>query len=227
MSERAQSRAPAEAAAEAVKAYIRMNRAKLARDGELLALLLPERFTSADVRDLQRYALERLTNENAALRAERDGLKFSRERAARLGEDVQRAVLDLVDARSFAETISVAKNSAHLFGLDRASICVEGEEGARNTTGVRLVSRGASDSLLGADAISAVLSHGGQLLLGAGGNECNSIAIFRLHIGEPAALYVVGARATHRFDDEIMADLSFFARALERAIRAWLDLPKL
>ena len=226
MSERAQLRAPAEAAAEAVKAYIRMNRAKLALDGELLALLLPERFPSTDVRDLQRYALERLTNENAALRAERDGLKFSRERAARLGEDVQRAVLDLVDARSFEETISLAKNSAHLFGLDRASICVEGEEGARSTTGVRLVSRGTSDALLGTDA-AAVVSHGAQLLLGAGGIECNSIAAFRLHIGEPAALYVVGARASHRFDDEIMADLSFFARALERAIRAWLDLPKL
>ncbi len=37
-----------------------------------------------------------------------------------------------------------------------------------------------------------------------------------------------GARSEGRFEgEETTADLSFFARALERAIRAWLDLPKL
>ena len=49
--ERAEARDPAQAAAEAVKAYIRMNRVALANDGELLALLLPERFGEAGVRD--------------------------------------------------------------------------------------------------------------------------------------------------------------------------------
>ena len=43
---------PAQAAAEAVKAYVRLNRARLAGDGELLAMLLPERFTEAEARDL-------------------------------------------------------------------------------------------------------------------------------------------------------------------------------
>jgi hypothetical protein len=39
---------------------------------------------------------------------------------------------------------------------------------------------------------------------------------------------VLGAREEHRFEGEdVAADLAFFARALERAIRAWLDLPKL
>ena len=81
MSDRAESRAPAEAAAEAVKAYIRMNRARLAADGELMALLLPERFDSSDVRDLQRFVIDRLTTENAALRAEREGLRGARDQA--------------------------------------------------------------------------------------------------------------------------------------------------
>jgi hypothetical protein len=230
MSERAQSRQPAEAAAEAVKAYVRMNRAKLSKDGEFLALLLPERFESPDVRDLQRYAIDRLAAQNAALRAERDGLRGARERAVQLGEGVRRAVLDLVDARNFEEAIAVAKSSAKAFGADRASLCVESQDGTRpaRCAGVRLIAPGMADAVLGCDGASAILSGGGALLLGPGGAECRSLAAFRLKIGKPAALYVLGAREERRFEgDDLAADLAFFARALERAIRAWLDLPKL
>jgi uncharacterized protein YigA (DUF484 family) len=230
MTERASSRVPAEAAAEAVKAYIRMNRAKLARDTEILALLLPERFQSGEIRDLQRHIIERLAGENTALRAERDGLRHARERAVHLGDGVRHAVLDLVDARSFEEVIQIAKSSGARFGAERAALCVEGEESARpkGSTGVRLIASGVVDALLGKEGTSAVLSTGGSVLFGNGGSECRSIAAFRLKIGDPAALFVIGARGEHRFDNELLiSDLIYFARALERAIRAWLDLPKL
>src|SRR6185312_14567529 len=104
MSDRAESRDPALAAAQAVKAYIRMHREKLAEDGELLGLLLPQRFGDARVRDMQRHVIERLSGENAALRAERDGLKS--DRSVRLGDGVRKLVLDLIDARSFEEAIA-------------------------------------------------------------------------------------------------------------------------
>jgi uncharacterized protein YigA (DUF484 family) len=230
LSERAPQRAPAEAAAEAVKAYIRMNRTRLARDGELLALLLPERFAGQDVGDLQRHIIEKMANENASLRAERDRLRHARKRSIQLGEGVRQAVLNLVDARSFEEVIAVAKSSAAVFGAERAAICVEGEESARpkGATGVRLIAAGLAAAVLGRDGREVVLSGGGTLLLGAGGAECRSIAAFRLVIGDPAALYVLGAREPRRFESEHQVrDVAFFARALERAIRAWLDLPKL
>jgi uncharacterized protein YigA (DUF484 family) len=207
-----------------------MNRARLARDGELLALLLPERFAGEDVRDLQRHIIERIANENASLRAERDRLRHARESASQLGEGVRQAVLDLVDARSFEEVIAVAKSSAQIFGAERAAICVEGEEGARpkGAMSVRLIAPGLASAVLGRDGKETVLSGGGTLLLGAGGAECRSIAAFRLVIGDPAALYVLGAREPRRFESEHqLRDVAFFARALERAIRAWLDLPKL
>ena len=229
MSERAPQHAHAESAAEAVKAYIRTNRARLARDGELLALLLPERFAGEDVRDLQRYVIEKFAHENASLRAERDRLAHARERASQLGEGVRQAVLDLVDARSFEEVIAVAKSTGENFGAHRAAICVEGEESARpkGATGVRLIGPGLANAVLGRDGTLAVLSGGGNLLLGAGGSECKSIAAFRLVIGDPAALYVLGAREPRRFESgHQTSDLAFFARALERAIRAWLHLPK-
>jgi hypothetical protein len=138
-------------------------------------------------------------------------------------------VLDLIDARSFEEAIAVATAAAPAFGADRAALCVEGENAApRGCEGVRLIAHGTTLAVLGRDSLGAVLSGGGEALLGA--SDCHSIAVFRLRIGRetPAALYVLGAKSEGRFEgEETAADLSFFARALERAIRAWLDLPKL
>jgi uncharacterized protein len=232
MNKSAPSLASADAAQEAVKAYIRMNRAKLAADGELLAMLLPERFETEDVRDLQRFVIERLTGENTALRAERDALVGARDHVVRLGEGVRRAVLDLVDARSFEEAIAVAMSAAPAFGAERAALCVESDDGVAptGTKGVRLIPPGTIAAILGSDGMMGVLAGGGELLLGPGGEACRSVAIFRLRIGRdtPAALYVLGAKAEGGLEsDEAAADLGFFARALERAIRAWLDLPKL
>ena len=207
-----------------------MNRARLAADGELLALLLPERFESREVRDLQRFVIERLVAENAALRAERDGLSGARAQVLKLGEGVRRVTLELIDARSFEEAIAVATSAASAFGADCAALCVEGDDAAATgTKGVRLIAPGTINTVLGREGMGAILSGGGDILLGPGGNECRSLAAFRLKIGRetPPALYVLGAHAEGRFEGEpAETDLAFFARALERAIRAWLDLPK-
>lgn len=232
MSNRAPHLEPARAAAEAVKAYIRMNRAALAADGELLALLLPERFKVTEVRDLQRFAIDRLVSENAALRSERDGLLGARDQVVRLGESVRRAILELLDARTFEESIAVATGMAAAFGAERAALCIESEDGTAptGTQGVRLIQPGTCAAILGPDGMRAILGGGGELLLGPSGGDCGSLAVFRLRIGRetPAAMYVLGAAKEGSFEGgEAVADLGFFARALERSIRAWLDLPKL
>jgi len=230
MSEQAKSLPTAEAAAEAVKAYIRLNRARLAGDGELLSLLLPERTDIGDSRDFQRFVIDRLTAENARLKAERDAL--TGRNAMRMGEGVRKFVLDLIDARSFSEAIHIVIAAAPAFGADRAAICVEGERGAMKTgtDGVRLIPNGTTEAVLGRDGTGAILSAGGELLLGQGGASYKSVAVFRVKIGReaPAALFVLGAQKEGAFEDEAIAtDLRFAARALERAIRAWLDLPKI
>ena len=233
MTESAKAVAPAEAAAEAVKAYIKMNRSRLAADGELLALLLPEREDLGDVRDFQRFVIDKLAAENAVLKAERDGLRGAQTASTRMGEGARRFVLDLIDARSFAEAIAVVIAGAPAFGADRAAICVEGDGGIATKTrteGVRLIPSGTTEAVLGRDGTGAILSGGGELLLGSGGADFKSVAVFRVKIGRdaPAALFVLGALAEGAFEDEAIAtDLRFAARALERAIRAWLDLPKI
>lgn len=226
---RAEARSPAEAAAEAVKTYIRLNRETLSRDGELLSLLLPDRFAGRGMGDLQRYVIERLRDENAALRSERDGLKGAHEQVERIGDAVQATVLDLLDARTFEEAIRIAVNAAVDFGASCAAFCVEGDGSApKRCDGVRMVAPGTAADVLGAETTSAVLASGGALLLGAGGRDCRSVAVYRLNVGRetPVLLYALGAREPGRFQGEEHADLAFFARALERSIRAWLDLPR-
>ncbi len=228
MSESAPSREPAIAAAEAVKAYIRMNRTRLSADGELLSLLLPQRFNAEGISDLQHYVIERLRAENQALRAERDALKNPQGHS--LSEGVGRAVLDLLDARSFADVIAVATSAASAFGAERAVFCIEGADGlvgATSSEGVRLIAPGTVSAVVGPDGMGAILSGGGELLFGRTGYR--SLAAFRLRIGRdtPPALFVLGSLTEGRFEGrESEADLGYFARALERAIRAWLDLPK-
>ena len=230
MSEQAKTALPGLAAADAVKTYIRMNRETLAADGELLALLLPARDDLGDVRDFQRFVIDRLAAENATLRAERDGLLSSQRSSPGMGEGVRRFILDLIDARSFAEAIAVVIAAAPAFGADRAAICVEAEqEDTIRTEGVRLIPPGTAEAVLGRDGSGAILSGGGELLLGAAGAGLGSVAVFRVKLGgnAPAALFVLGAFRDGAFEDDSgAADQRFAARALERAIRAWLDLPK-
>jgi uncharacterized protein YigA (DUF484 family) len=231
-SESAPSLDPVQAAAEAVKAYIRMNRARLATDGELLALLLPERFNGAEVLDLQHFAIERLRAENQALKIERDGLKGSQLRSARLGDSVRRLMLDLVGAQSFAEVVAVATGAADALGADKAVLCLESASAAAGTEGVRLIGPGTVTAVLGPGGMGAILSGGGEILFGPEGAAYRSLAALRLRLGGLSALYVLGAVAEDRFEGrEIEAELGYFARGLERAIGAkliekCLDPPK-
>jgi uncharacterized protein YigA (DUF484 family) len=222
---------PVRAAADAVKAYIRMHRNQLASDGELLALLLPERAGLGEARDFQRFLLDKLVAENVTLKAERAALLGHQKRSTSLSEGVRHFVLDLIDARSFAETIALAIAAAPLFGADRSAICVEGDGGASPTRSekVRLIPEGTTDAMLGPGGTAAILSEGGERLLGAGGHDCRSLPVFRLKIGRegPAALWVLGAVSAGQFGQDAAEELHYAARALERAIRAWLALPRI
>ena len=73
MSESAKSLVPE--AEEAVKAYLRMNRERLSADPSFLSLLMPERFAEGEAHDLQRYVIEKLKAENAALKAKLEAVE--------------------------------------------------------------------------------------------------------------------------------------------------------
>ncbi len=72
MKDQAETVAPE--ADEAVRAYIRMNRARLAQDGSFLAMLLPQRF-EGDALDMQIHVIEKLRAENAALKTKLEAVE--------------------------------------------------------------------------------------------------------------------------------------------------------
>ncbi len=233
LNERASAREPALAAAEAVKAYIRMNRARLAEDGELLALLLPSALNWGEVRDLQRFTIERLKDANADLRRERDALRATRDDAARLSDGVKKAVLELLDARRFEEAIEAATDAAAAFGADRAALCVEAVPGAApvGSDGVRLIAPGTAAAILGGDGLGAILGGGGEILFGRARRRLSERSrvppAHRARYARRALrLGRARSRALRRRPRPPTISPSC-ARALERAIRAWLDLPKL
>lgn len=233
MANRAENRAHAEEAAEAVKAYLRMHRAQIADDAELLALLLPDRFGGEiNVGDYQRFVIDKLTTENNALKAERDGLRSASDRAALTREGVRKLVLELIEARSFEKTIAVATLAAPVLDVDRVSLGVESEADLHiRMPGMCLLPPGLSDKLVERDAAGALMKGKPHpSLFGEGADGLQSVAVFRLRIGPktPPALFAVGSLDPNRFDDDSETrEIGYFVRALERTIRAWLDLPKI
>lgn len=227
---RAENLAPAEAAAEAVKAYLRQHKERIVEDVELLALLPLERFgENANVADFQRFVIEKLIAENTALKAARDGLRFPSARAELMREGVRKLVLDLIDARGVEQAIAVATGAASALKADAVALGVESKAPLRTgQQGMSLLPLGLSDGLIERDAAGALIKGGAHLALFAASEELNAVAVYRLDLGPhmPPALYAVGARDAGRFDDSGEThEMIYFVRTLERTIRAWLEQP--
>ncbi len=228
---RAESLAPDEAAAQAVKAYLRLYKGRVVDDAELLAALLPERFgETPNISDYQRFVIDRLVAENAILKSERDGLRRTSDRAALMRAGVRKLILDLIEARSFEETAAIAIGAAATLQADAVSIAIESGAAIQlGRKGICLLPPGFVGALLARDAAGALLNAGEYPLIFADAGAMQSVAIFRLGIGPkaPPALFALGARLPERFSDEgETREIAYFVRALERSIRAWLDLPK-
>jgi uncharacterized protein len=226
--DRAAHRAPAEAAAEAVKAFLRIHRARLGDDPELLALVVPPRFADdASISDYQRYALDRLLAENAALKAERDGLRSQSDRASVRREAVKKLVLDLVGSKNLADAIGIATGAAAQLGADAVAIGVEaGAPPQLRSDDIVQLSPGIVDVLVARDAVGALLRGISHPALFPGQPELIATAIYRLRIGPktPPALLAVASTDAARFDDDgETREIAYFARALERSVGAWLD----
>ncbi|MGQ0740775.1 MAG: DUF484 family protein [Alphaproteobacteria bacterium] len=228
---RAQNLAHAKAAAEAVKAYLRLHREQVADDAELLSLLLPERFAGqGNVRDFQYYVIEKLRAENAVLAAECDRLKKRAELVSAVREGVRGLTLELISAANFEEVVAIALGAAPALSAERVSLAIECETTLLpGADGIRLIPRGLIDSLIGTDAIGAVLRGNHDSLFGGTLGGLQSVAIFRLGVGVggPPAVFTVATAADGRFEDEAETrEIAFFVRALERMFAAWLDPPR-
>jgi uncharacterized protein YigA (DUF484 family) len=225
--DKAQNLAPAEAAAEAVKAYLRMHRHKISDDPELLALLLPERFTGEPkLIDYQRFVIGRLTAEIASLRTQVESRHPNSDRASRTREGVKRLVLELTGANEFKDTIATARESKAVLGADFVAIGIECDAAFDpRELGMRLLPRGLVDRLIERDALGSLLIGDAYKIICPDAQALQSVAVFRMRFGEkaPPALYAIGSCDLGLFDDAgTIHEIAFFVRALEASIRKWL-----
>ena len=226
--DRAEYLEPDRAAAEAVKAYLRINRQRIADDPELLALLLPERFAGdPDLKDYQHFVIGKLIAKLAEIKSECDGLRHNADSVALTRESVKRLTLNLIAANSFDGAIAIARNAASALSADFVSIGVESNAQVDlRKAGISLLSPGIVGRIIEPDVAGAVLVAEAVGALYPEFNQLRSVAVFRMRFGPktPPALFAVGSFDEHRFSSAgETREIAYFVRALEATIRAWLN----
>jgi uncharacterized protein len=185
--------------------------------------------------NLQRFLVERLRQQLTDARRAHDNLIAIGRANLTIQARVHRAVLALLSARSFEHLIeTVTTDLAVILDLDAVSLGVEqGKEGLPpvRLDGLVQLEPGTVDELIGRGRTVTLAdrTNGQGALFGAAASLVSSQALIRLQVSRktPPALLALGSRRVKQFHEGQRTELlTFLARALERSIRAWLNLPE-
>jgi uncharacterized protein YigA (DUF484 family) len=228
------SRGKVSPSAAEVADYLRRYPDFLIENPDLLEVLAPAPLDRGEgVVDLQRFLVERLRQQVAELRRAHDEL-LAVGRANMMAEArVHRAVLALLSANSFEHLIEIVTTDlAVILDLDVVALGVE--QATDELPPVRLgglvqLQPGAVDELIGRSRSIAFGGppEGSDKVFGGASTLVKSHVLLRLSISQktPPALLALGSRRGEMFRRNQRTELlSFMSRALERCIRAWLDL---
>jgi hypothetical protein len=221
--------------AKGVADFLRRHPDFLVRRPEILdALSPPARVCGDGVIDLQQFMVERLRQDLAEMAAARDTLVTTGRGNLTAQARVHKAVLALLDARSFEHFIeTLTTDVAVVLDLDAITIGVEqtAENGTRtHVAGVCRLEPNMVDCLLGPRQAIVLRSDiaGDPGIFGAAAGLVHSDALIRLSISPatPAALLALGSRDVEHFQPGQGTELlCFLARVVEISIRGWLNLP--
>jgi len=218
-----------------VAAFLEQHPEFFAEHSDLLdSLRAPSPDNGEGVVHLQHFLVERLRQQLAEARHAHDNLVAIGRANLTIQARVNRAVLALLSARSFEQLIElVATDLAVILDLDAVALGVE--QGVDELPPVRLdglvqLEPGTVDELIGRGRTVTLVDRtdGQTALFGAAASLISSQALIRLQISRktPPALLALGSRRTKQFHEGQRTELlTFLARALERSIRAWLNLP--
>jgi uncharacterized protein YigA (DUF484 family) len=217
-----------------VTAYLRRHPDFLDRHPEALRLLRPpQRRLGDEVSDFQHFLIERLRNDLVRVNLEhRTLIAASRGNLASQGR-VHKAALAILAASSFEQLLqTVSTDLAVLLDVDVVTIGVESSAAATpgrlNLYGIRLLTAGAVDGVLGPDRSLLMRADmpGEAALFGGAAGLVRSQALLRLAFGRgaPAGLLCIGTRQPGRFNPGLGAELlTFLARVLGITIAQWLN----
>ena len=221
--------------ADQVQSYLRDHPNFLVEHTQLLATLTPPTLkTGRDVLDMQRFMIERLRGEIESLRQNRRDLMHASQLNMQSQERVHKAVLRLLDARTFEHLLEIVTvDFVDLLDVDVATLCFETPDvpmDGLKARGVHTINPGTVKHLMG-DASGIVLrdkTGGDTSLFGDNAARIQSDALIRLRVTKaaPPGLLALGSHTKERFHPDQGTDLlKLLADALARCIRAWLDLP--
>jgi len=219
-----------------VAAFLEQHPDFFAEHPDLLdSLSAPAPETGDGVVNLQRFLVERLRQQLAESRRAHDNLVAIGRANLTIQARVHRAVLALLSARSFEHLIeTVTTDLAVILDLDAVALGVEqGKEGLPpvRLDGLVQLEPGIVDALIGRGRTVTLADRtdGQDALFGAAASLISSQALIRLQVSRktPPALLALGSRRAKQFHEGQRTELlTFLARALERSIRAWLNLPE-
>jgi uncharacterized protein YigA (DUF484 family) len=228
------SASPSRATESDVVDYLSRHRDFLDRHPELIAELMPPVHGGGrTVVDMQHYLIARLRRDlGDTRRAHEDAVATARGNLASQ-ERIHAVVLDLMNATSFEHFVeSITSELPIKLDVDVVALCVESPRPnqPKTRTGVRLLSVGSVDTLMGKDRMlllrPAVAAE--RAVYGSGAALIKSDALLRISIGSeaPVGLLALGSRYPGHFRAGQGTELLIFlAKTIESTARAWLDLP--
>lgn len=196
-------------------------------------LQAPKQHSGKGIVDFQDYMVRRLREDrDGIIREAQEIVETSRANMNNLTR-VHRAVLMLLEARSFEDFIHVVTmDCASLLDVDIASLVIETDGGPIphiNFTGVHVVAQGTVDVIM---AERSVLLEeniiGLPEIYGGGSGLVKSQMLLRLYISQhvPPAILAFGSRDPEMFvEGQGTEQVSFLARVIERCFCSWLNLP--
>lgn len=226
---------PAAATAEemtpdAVIAWLRRHPEFLSDHAEILSFLAPPEFRRDEgVVDLQRFIIDRLRSEAAALRRREHQLLSAVDGNVSSQSKAHRAVLVVVGARDLEGVVrAVASRLPALLDLEAAALCVE-KRSALSDAGARLAGRGALARLIGRRQRISLQARtpGDPAVFGdaAAARRVQSVAYVRLRTGAASAgaMLAMGSGRPDGFNPEQGTDLAaFLADVLELRLKQCL-----
>ncbi len=222
--------------AEEVKSYLRDNADAVQDDPELMALLLPGIDDDDNVVSFQSHLVKKLQAELALARTDQTDLLRTARGNMNAQERVHVAVLRFLEAQSFAHLIHIITHEmGACLDVDAVRLCVEvASDEVPTDAGLEdivMLPIGMTDMLIGSDEPALLQSAELRMpeLYGFEDHGLRSEALVRLNIATeaPGAMLAMASLDPDMFcPDHGTELLDFLARALERCLRAWLDLPE-
>lgn len=220
--------------AQSVLKYLRENPDFLTNNPQACDFLIPPTSNTNGVADFQKYMIERLKADKEEVLTSTKELVENARSNMNNQQRIHRAVLRLLEARSFDDFIhTITIDISSILDVDISVLVVETNDTKIphvQQSGIRIVPTGTIDkwmkdkSVLLQDNISGI-----EAIYGGGATLVSSQILLRVDISmsTPPAIIAFGSRDPNMFAEGQATDqVLFLARVIERCFRSWLDLPR-